>query len=207
MKVRRGSLVIRGTNVLNGPRPAKGQPKPASGPPRPAAAFVIPPEPDEHQNWLADAACGGLGDAFIPDMQERQRTGPEGREELREQDRMAMRICESCPVRQLCARRGIETAHEITRLNGIWAGLQFTGAESKRSYIRKLEHLFEVMNDGEIQWEPSNSNPTVQQPPSESPLCETDTSGSNSPMTTLPLPPSTSGGRPAPLEASDTVSC
>ncbi|AXQ62109.1 WhiB family transcription factor [Gordonia phage Skysand] len=202
----RTAVYFQGTNVITAARVTTfGEvgPKPNAGPPRAASMFDVPDLPREHENWMADAACGGLGDSFVPNLEARRAASPEERIELRQEDEMARRICvQHCPVAALCARHALETAQSISRLNGIWAGVTFSGVEHRGPYITKLERLFEVMHNGEIQWEPSSSKPTTQPSPSESLPSETDSSGPSLPMTTLPSPPSRSGG---PLVRTDTI--
>lgn len=66
------------------------------------AAFV-----EFDRSWMADAACRGADpEAFFP-----QSRGPS--------DPFAVRICQSCPVREACLRYAEATGASF----GIWGGL------------------------------------------------------------------------------------
>jgi len=82
--------------------------------------------------WQADGACrdADLGLFFSPDGDDETRV--ERAAERRRRLRQAIRICEQCPVRQVCRRYALENGEKF----GVWGGL----TETERRRIRSQAH-------------------------------------------------------------------
>lgn len=147
----------------------------------PAMLYTVPKLPAEHADWRDNPKpCNDLTDFFVPDEAPEGETTSERDERLAEAAYVRARCAKDCPFRALCSREALAVAQDMAewqgvtaRLYGIWGGITFRGTEARTQYMNKLDKLVEQMNTGEITWEQSNSNQTVQSSPSESPLSPT----------------------------------